>query len=81
MARTARVVLPGIPHHVTQRGVRSMPVFKEQEDYSAYLDLLHAQCEKHGVEILAYCLMTNHVHLIGNPGTQYLFLTPSWLPR
>ena len=70
MARTARVILPGIPHHVTQRGVRSMNVFKEHKDYTAYRELLHTQCKKHGVEILAYCLMTNHVHLVAVPETE-----------
>lgn len=67
MARIARVVLPGVPHHVTQRGVRSMPVFLSDRDRLDYLRLLAAQGKKYGVSFLAWCLMTNHVHLIAVP--------------
>lgn len=70
MARLARVVLPGYPHHVTQRGVRSMDVFDSDRDRRAYLALLAEQGERYGVEYLAYCLMTNHVHLIAVPKTK-----------
>ena len=64
MARMARLVVPGHPHHVTQRGGRRMDVFIEPDDYSAYLTLLSEWCGKAGTQILAYCLMPNHVHLI-----------------
>ncbi|MEA1871285.1 MAG: transposase, partial [Candidatus Bipolaricaulota bacterium] len=64
MARIARVVLPGIPHHVTQRGVRSLPVFFSDRDRTSYLSFLSKEGEKHGLRFLAWCLMTNHVHLI-----------------
>ncbi len=67
MARLARVVVPGIPHHVTQRGVRRMQTFFEDADYERYLSLLSEWCKKIGVEIWAYCLMPNHVHLIAVP--------------
>ena len=70
MGRMARVVIPGIPHHVTQRGVRSMDVFFDDEDRRAYLRLLREEGQVHGVRFLAYCLMTNHVHLIAVPKTQ-----------
>ncbi len=56
MARLARVVVPGIPHHVTQRGVRRMQTFFEDADYERYLSLLSEWCKKIGVEIWAYCL-------------------------
>ncbi|MFH1117310.1 MAG: transposase [Pseudomonadota bacterium] len=69
MARIARVVIPGCPHHVTQRGNRSRPTFFCREDYSAYIDLMSEWCTKHGVDIRAYCLMTNHVHLIAVPAS------------
>ena len=68
MARLARVVLPGYPHHVTQRGNRRQAVFFQQEDYDTYLGLLKEWCGKENVEIWAYCLMTNHVHLVVKPG-------------
>ncbi len=64
MARLARVVASGYPHHVTQRGNRRQPVFFCDDDYSAYLDLLGAWCKRHKVDVWAYCLMPNHVHLM-----------------
>ncbi len=67
MARLARVVLPGYPHHITQRGNRRQDVFFKESDYEYYLDLLSEWCAYEGIEIWAYCLMTNHVHLIVQP--------------
>jgi len=70
MARMARVVIPGIPHHVTQRGVRRNDVFFCKEDYELYIQLLSEFCCKCGTEVWAYCLMTNHVHLVMVPSTE-----------
>jgi putative transposase len=67
MARMARVVIPTIPHHITQRGVRRLDTFFDKEDYEIYLSLMREWCEAAGVDIWAYCLMPNHVHLIGVP--------------
>jgi putative transposase len=67
MARIARVVLPGIPHHVTQRGVRSLPVFFSDRDRKDYLSSLAKEAKRHGLRFWAWCLMTNHVHLIVVP--------------
>ncbi len=64
MARQARLVVPGHPHHVTQRGVRGLPVFLEDDDYGAYLALLAEWAGKAGTAVWAYCLMPSHVHLI-----------------
>ena len=64
MARIARFVVPGLPHHVTQRGNRRENVFFSDADYELYSDLLGQQCGKHGVAVWSYCLMPNHVHLI-----------------
>jgi putative transposase len=64
MARRARVVAAGWPHHVTQRGNRRQRVFFEERDYQAYLWHLRQACRHHGVAVWAYCLMPNHVHLI-----------------
>jgi len=69
MARLARVVAPGYPHHVTQRGNRRQRVFFSQGDYAAYLELMAEWCGKCGVEVWAYCLMPNHVHLVVVPTT------------
>lgn len=70
MARMARVVVPGIPHHVTQRGVRRSNVFFSDDDYELYIRLLSEFCNKSGTKIWAYCLMTNHVHLIMVPSSE-----------
>ena len=67
MGRIARIVAPGLPHHVTQRGNRRQETFFCDEDYRAYLSLLVEWCGRHGTRIWAYCLMPNHVHLIVVP--------------
>jgi putative transposase len=64
MARISRIVVPGYPHHITQRGVRSMDVFNSDEDRQAYLLFLSEEANRFGLDILAWCLMTNHVHFI-----------------
>lgn len=63
MPRMARVVVPGYPHHVTQRGSRGGRTFFGAADYELYLSLLSQQCIKAEVDIWAYCLMPNHVHM------------------
>ena len=70
MARIARVIAPGAPHHVTQRGNRRQQTFFCDEDYLAYLELLAQWCGKNEVDIWAWCLMPNHVHLIAVPQTE-----------
>jgi putative transposase len=67
MPRIARVVVPGIPHHITQRGVRSMRIFFNQQDRYEYLVLLHDQGAYHGLHFASYVLMDNHVHLVAIP--------------
>jgi putative transposase len=61
MPRVARIVIPGIPHHITQRGNNRQDVFFVDDDRRHYLDILRVQSAKWGMEVLAYCLMTNHV--------------------
>lgn len=67
MPRLSRTVFAGIPHHITQRGNRREDIFFVDEDREAYLTWLREYCELYEVEILAYCLMTNHVHLVAVP--------------
>jgi len=67
MPRMARVVVPNYPHHVTQRGNRRQQTFFSVDDYRAYLKLLANAKWKAGVEVWAYCLMPNHVHLVVVP--------------
>jgi putative transposase len=64
MSRTARLVLPGIAHHVTQRGNRRQRTFFGDEDYALYLRLLRINSAKAGTRVWAWCLMPNHVHLV-----------------
>ena len=70
MPRQARVVFPNIPHHIIQRGNRREDVFFSDSDRKQYLEWLKEYCKEQKVEILAYCLMTNHIHLIAVPTTQ-----------
>ena len=67
MPRIARAIAVGCAHHITQRGNNRQDVFFVDEDRRVYLELLQEQAQKYGLEILAYCLMTNHVHLVAIP--------------
>ncbi len=64
MARLPRIVIPGLPHHVTQRGNHRERIFFNDDDYALYCDLLAEACKLQGVEVWSWCLMPNHVHLI-----------------
>ena len=64
MTRLARMIVPGLPHHVTQRGNRREAIFFEDGDHQIYCDMLAEQARKFSVEVWAYCLMPNHVHLV-----------------
>ncbi len=68
MPRTARIVISGYPHHIIQRGHNRQVVFASDVDYQNYLDNLREWKEKLRCRVYAYCLMTNHVHLIIDPG-------------
>ena len=70
MARLARVVVAGVPHHITQRGNRRQATFFEEGDYRRYLALMGQWCQRCGVAVWAYCLMPNHVHLIVVPSSE-----------
>ncbi|OQX07189.1 MAG: transposase [Desulfobulbaceae bacterium A2] len=70
MPRIARIIAPGYPHHVTQRGNNRSPVFFDDEDRHTYLRLLTVYARTHAMQIWAYCLMDNHVHLLVVPETE-----------
>lgn len=70
MARLARTVVPGLPHHVTQRGNRRAQIFFTAGDAQVYMRILREQVDRYRVEIWAYCLMPNHVHLIATPSDE-----------
>jgi len=67
MPRMARVVLPHYPHHVVQRGHNRQVVLAESTDFQRYLNTLQEFKLEYGVDVYAYCLMTNHVHLLLSP--------------
>ncbi|MBE0656086.1 MAG: transposase [Bryobacteraceae bacterium] len=70
MPRRARLVLPGVAHHVTQRGNNRQQVFFSDEDRAAYLDRLFSYCALYSTKVLAYCLMPNHVHIAAVPSRE-----------
>ncbi len=69
MPRPPRFVIPGLPQHVIVRGNNRDPIFVAEQDYARYLDWLRSAALKHGCEIHAYVLMTNHVHILVTPST------------
>ena len=82
MPRLARLVVPGYPHHVVQRGVRSIDIFTGDADRETYLDFVRDECARHGCSTLCWCLMTNHVHLILVPAREEsLALSVGWAHR
>lgn len=70
MARMARVVVPGYPHHITQRGNRRQKTFFCEDDYRYYIELISRFATEAGTEVWAYCLMPNHVHLVMVPSCE-----------
>ena len=70
MVRHARVVLPCVAHHVTQRGNDRQNIFFGDADCRRYLRYLRESAEREGVELSAFCLMSNHVHLILTPARE-----------
>ena len=70
MPRSIRIVALGVPHHITQRGNGRQDVFFSDEDRIRYLGWLAEYSRKYEFDILAYCLMTNHVHIVGTPGNE-----------
>jgi len=67
-------VVLGYPHHITQRGVCSIPIFSSDKDRSASADIMAEQLHRFGVEVLAWCLMTNHTHFFA--AARYVDLNP-----
>jgi len=70
MPRIARIIAAGYPHHITQRGNNRATVFFDDDDRQTYLNLLAGYAQKHHLQIWAYCLMSNHIHLLAMPETE-----------
>jgi len=70
IARLPRIVVPGLPHHIVQRGNNRQAVFFADADYRKYLECLRLGTERYGCSVHAYVLMTNHVHLLVTPSTE-----------
>lgn len=64
MARKRRNFIPTCLYHLTQRGIRQSDIFKEQRDRKVYIKAFKNACDKHSVQVISYCLMTNHVHFV-----------------
>jgi len=69
MARRLRLIFPGVAVHIIQRGVNRVACFRADADYLVYLSQLRQLSAKHDCAVHAYCLMTNHVHLLLTPST------------
>jgi putative transposase len=67
MPRIGRIVILGVPHHVTQRGNNAQDIFFADDDRAFYVATLEAQSARFGLALEGYCLMTNHVHIVGTP--------------
>ncbi len=67
MPRSARLVFPGVPHHITQRGTDRQTTFFTNADRRVYLDLLALHSAESELRVLAYCIMSNHIHLVAIP--------------
>lgn len=70
MPRRARNYIPGLPYHIVQRGNNRQACFQDPVDYHRYLDLWQRFARQHEVDVHAYCLMTNHVHLLVTPAAE-----------
>ena len=64
MPRAARIIIPGVAHHVTQRGNRQQKIFFSDDDRRAYVEILAAALKRSDTRCLAWCLMDNHIHLM-----------------
>lgn len=69
MPRIGRLIIPNYPHHVIHRGHNRQPIFVQADDYHYYLDNLVECKDELNCHLHAYCLMTNHVHLVIDPGS------------
>ena len=70
MARKLRLIYPGVAVHIIQRGVNRVPCFRADTDYLVYLSQLRQYAAEHGCAVHAYCLMTNHVHILVTPARE-----------
>ena len=67
MPRIARVIVPDVPYHITQRGNYRQDVFENEEDKAVYLKYFQEYRKKHKLKVYAWVLMDNHVHFIVEP--------------
>jgi putative transposase len=67
MARLPRAVATDYPHHITQRGNYKQAIFNDDEDFIVYKEWLDKYSKRYGLSIWAYCLMSNHIHILGVP--------------
>ena len=75
MPRKARILVPNCPHHIVQRGHNRNAVFVEDQDYQFYIENIRELKSEFAIKVYAWCLMTNHVHLIFEPGNETVNLS------
>ncbi len=73
MPRAARVVIPGCPHHPTQRPNNRQDVLFVDDDRRVYLAFLREASERFGLKVAGYCLMANHLHLVATPAACWIW--------
>ena len=67
MSKLPRVIIPGLPHHITQRGNRRCDIFLDPEDRQVFMHILTEASRRYSLHHTSYCLMTNHIHLVSAP--------------
>jgi len=70
MPRIARVVVPSYPHHIAQRGINKAEIFIDDEDRRYFLQYLKDWSKRTDTKVWAYCLMSNHFHLLLEPARE-----------
>jgi putative transposase len=70
MPRINRIIIPDVPHHICHRGNNQQAIVHDDNDRLKYLSILKKSCDKRGLNILGYCLMDNHIHLVAVPSDE-----------
>ena len=78
MVYRPRTVMPLVPHHIVSKGNRAKELFRDDTDRIVFLSLFEEAIKKHGLRVWGYCLMTNHVHIVGVPASEDALPMAMW---